>query len=598
MRAISTLRLPSILLVGLLFGIGFLGSGCDSGGSNSGDPGGGGVPDNTTGTVSDVGGAASVTLGRSKTKATQGQAGGVLIVDFFYDNGGGTCRATARASVGRIPTTKTLSPDPADCGSDPTRVGVSISFVSLTSTSGDFTLELHDSEGNSLASTSSSDGQLTVADGNVPVTSDNGGENRPAWTGTWEVMKFDGNAFQGAEAYRITETRWSGVFQQQDGTCFPYSGPIINRDGNQITTFRSDGLTPTYRMSVSDETLTATVVDVGGEGSLRDITATAIETSPLASVDCTIDTNAPNAPSGLNTTVSEGKVALSWNAVQSDDLTKYNVYRSTASMEAVTGRGPIAVVGTDGAPTYTDTGLEQDPTYYYRVAAVDENGNVSAPSAESEATLSGDGNEGDANTPPTATLNAPSSGTVGQSVLLDGSGSSDPDGDNLTYTWSLQPPSESTASLSSRSAVQPTFTPDVAGTYEVTLTVSDGSASDTKTATVNVNPSDDGSPPEWTGTWKVTSSTRFDTDNLYYAISTENLRVVNGATCTTSPSYTVSSISGNTATLNGAFPEVMFDLSNGGDQLTMRWSQPPQGVFQTDTATPATLPDCSNVNFP
>lgn len=68
-----------------------------------------------------------------------------------------------------------------------------------------------------------------------------------------------------------------------------------------------------------------------------------------------------------------------------------------------------------------------------------------------------------------------SSGTV---VTLDGSGSSDADGDQLTYKWSIKSkPLGSNASLSSSFTAKPTFTADREGTYELTLVVSDRSLS-------------------------------------------------------------------------------------------------------------------------
>ena len=64
---------------------------------------------------------------------------------------------------------------------------------------------------------------------------------------------------------------------------------------------------------------------------------------------------------------------------------------------------------------------------------------------------------------------------LNQTVTLDGSGSSDMDGDPLTYTWSLiSVPSGSTAALSDPSAVKPTFIANRAGTYVAQLIVSDG----------------------------------------------------------------------------------------------------------------------------
>jgi hypothetical protein len=76
---------------------------------------------------------------------------------------------------------------------------------------------------------------------------------------------------------------------------------------------------------------------------------------------------------------------------------------------------------------------------------------------------------------------------TGSLVTLDGSGSSDANGDTLTYGWSFaSKPAGSTATLSSATAVNPTFTADMPGAYVLSLVVHDGtvgSAADTVTIT-------------------------------------------------------------------------------------------------------------------
>lgn len=81
---------------------------------------------------------------------------------------------------------------------------------------------------------------------------------------------------------------------------------------------------------------------------------------------------------------------------------------------------------------------------------------------------------------------------VGLPVILDGSASSDIDGEPLTYLWSVESaPGGSTAVLSDATAVAPTFTPDVAGSYLFQLVVNDGlfdSAPDSVSISTNLPP--------------------------------------------------------------------------------------------------------------
>lgn len=76
---------------------------------------------------------------------------------------------------------------------------------------------------------------------------------------------------------------------------------------------------------------------------------------------------------------------------------------------------------------------------------------------------------------PVANAGADQSVSIGAAVLLDGTASSDPDGDPLAFTWTMASrPGGSTAALSSANTANPSFTADVAGTYQLSLTVSDG----------------------------------------------------------------------------------------------------------------------------
>ena len=83
------------------------------------------------------------------------------------------------------------------------------------------------------------------------------------------------------------------------------------------------------------------------------------------------------------------------------------------------------------------------------------------------------------NAPPVADAGPNQTVATGGLVGLDGSASSDPDGDPLTHSWAfITRPVGSAATLSSSNSVTPAFTADLEGTYQIRLTVNDGALSD------------------------------------------------------------------------------------------------------------------------
>jgi len=90
------------------------------------------------------------------------------------------------------------------------------------------------------------------------------------------------------------------------------------------------------------------------------------------------------------------------------------------------------------------------------------------------------------NLAPVADANGPYTGTSGVAVSFDGSGSSDPDGNIVTYAWDF-------GDGNGGSGVTPTHTYSAAGTYTVTLTVTDNAgATESDSSLVTLNPTASG----------------------------------------------------------------------------------------------------------
>lgn len=122
--------------------------------------------------------------------------------------------------------------------------------------------------------------------------------------------------------------------------------------------------------------------------------------------------------------------------------------------------GDSVTVGASLSQSKAITGLSRSTLYYYQVAATDGSGNTRLSALSNVTTL--------ANRPPTAVAGAaPTSGGAPLFVQFSSTGSSDPDGDPLTYAWTFGDGQTSTAA-------SPSHTYAATGAYTAQLTVSDG----------------------------------------------------------------------------------------------------------------------------
>lgn len=137
--------------------------------------------------------------------------------------------------------------------------------------------------------------------------------------------------------------------------------------------------------------------------------------------------------------------------------------------------------------------------------------------------------------PPGNSLPVPDAGpdqsvSLGDTVTLNGTASTDADGDTLTYQWIFTSrPEGSTASLSNVGTPQPTFQPDVPGTYVLSLTVFDSMGSGTPdSVTISVT----GTlvtVPDVSGLTQATAETALNADGLSLGtVTTESSATVPG----------------------------------------------------------------------
>jgi hypothetical protein len=123
----------------------------------------------------------------------------------------------------------------------------------------------------------------------------------------------------------------------------------------------------------------------------------------------------------------------------------------------------------DAKPTFT---ADRIGTYVFSLMASD--GKLTSPLAVTAVTAEVANSVPVANAGPTQNLYLSLLNTS-LTVTLNGTGSTDANGDTLTYNWTLTTrPAGSSAVLSSTTAAKPTFSASVAGIYVATLVVNDG----------------------------------------------------------------------------------------------------------------------------
>ena len=184
---------------------------------------------------------------------------------------------------------------------------------------------------------------------------------------------------------------------------------------------------------------------------------------------CPVSNVAPVANAGPNQTVTIGTtVTLNGSGSSDADGNPFTYLWSLVSIPS--GSGATLTGPTTVKPTFL-----ADKTGQYVARLIVNDGTVNSTAATVTITTT------PGNTAPVANAGPDQTVQLGAMVTLNGSGSSDADGNPLTYQWAfVTVPTGSTAKLSSPTTVMPTFVADLVGQYVVKLLVNDGKVNSTQ----------------------------------------------------------------------------------------------------------------------
>jgi len=219
---------------------------------------------------------------------------------------------------------------------------------------------------------------------------------------------------------------------------------------------------PTFVLDVPGSYVIGLTVGNGATSSTASVTVSTVNTPPVANA-------------GPNQTIAEGSTVVLDGSGSTDVDGRPLAYSWTLIALPAGSKATLA-----GANTVSPDFVADRPGTYVAQLSVNDSTSASNPTSVTITTH---------DPPPVANPGPAQNVMAGAFVQLNGSGSTNVDGDILTYHWSLiSVPTGSKATLSSPTSVNPTFTADLPGTYVAQLIVNNGTF-DSIPATVTVTTS-------------------------------------------------------------------------------------------------------------
>jgi len=305
-----------------------------------------------------------------------------------------------------------------------------------------------------------------------------------AQSGSYSVTFTASNALSGTAATVITVTNVDrapvvaapATASGQVSTLITFTVSAADPDGDAITSLTATGTAitagATFTANASNTSGTFSWTPTAGQAGSYSVTFTATNALSGSATTSVTVTNADRAPVVTAPATASGA---------ENTLITFTVSAADPDGDAITS---LTASSVPSGATFTSNAAHTSGTFSW-TPTFSQSGSYSVTFTASNA-LSGSATTAitvtNVDRPPTANAGGPYTGITNVAVQFDGSGSSDPDGDALSYAWSFGDGGTGTG-------VNPLHTYTAAGTYNVTLTVSSGSptqsATDATTATIS-----------------------------------------------------------------------------------------------------------------